>query len=380
MRLILVTARNTFITTLFSILFLYPNFILAGSPPKLISPTNDAKTSETSVKLTWENSESCPTNASCYRVELDDSLDFSSINKSTYTNNLYYSPQDLTLGKWYWRVKAKDQSENWSEFSENWSFEITNSTTQTPTPSQQSTTSTETPTPSTTSKPSQTFVITSMPNNISSTEEISTQIQLSNFSPTTSFYLKGAFFKNGSTNYFGKTQVFGNWIKNSENYAKQFLITTDSLGNWTGSFKVMVDSDDSGFSGSGKYAFKVGRYSQTGSGPNWSNEVFLDITDLSPKEETTKKSSTTVLETEPDYSESIVQTPAPLEKAQLIKTEIIRPAIASVSGVSTDSAQEQKFDETLVKTERKINWWLISGGLVFLIISGGLVVVIFKKR
>jgi len=140
-------------------------------------------------------------------------------------------------------------------------------------------TPTATPTPSSSSSSSSsssTFSISNIPTEIDSDKSFSTTINLS-LSANTKFYLKGAFKKVDNSNYFGQTKVSGNWVKNSSTYSDQFPITTDSSGNWSGIIDVQIDPFDSGYIGSGDYIFKFGRYSDSGSGPTWSDEQSIKI-------------------------------------------------------------------------------------------------------
>lgn len=137
---------------------------------------------------------------------------------------------------------------------------------------------TPTSTPSPTS-PSSSFTTTNIPSQIDSSQSFTISLNLSlPDSPNSKFYLKGAFKKEGSSNYFGLTKVSSTWIKNSTSYSDQYPITTDSSGNFSGSLEVKVDPFDSGYEGGGDYIFKAARYSSTGSGPTWSNEQNVKIT------------------------------------------------------------------------------------------------------
>lgn len=130
------------------------------------------------------------------------------------------------------------------------------------------------PSPSTIS----TFTISNVPSSIDSTQTftISVNLELSS-NPSTKFYLKGAFIKSGNTNYFGLTKVNNFWIKNGTTYSSQYEITADSAGKWSGNLEIQPDVMDSGYEGTNDYIFKVGRYSASGSGPTWSNEIKLKI-------------------------------------------------------------------------------------------------------
>lgn len=358
-----------FVITLF---FLSYSFTLATTAPIITGPSST--TTDTSPKLSWAYTDSCSTNESCFKIEVDDSSDFSSLNKNTYTNNLYYSPQ-LSIGKWYWRVKAKDQTNTWSEYNSG-SFEIVaesqnNSPTPTPTP-EQSTTSNNSESKSTSS-----FEIFQIPSSISSDESFIVKVKLTGYVANSNYYVKGAFFKEGSINYFGKTFVSGNWIKNSENFTKQYQISTNSNGDFEGEIKLMADPDDSGFDGTGSYRLKVGRYNSSGSGPTWSNVQVIQISYTeTQKQETTKSSSKQPSPTAdpknpaPQTNSSIIKTSKAAAKP---KASILKPQIATVSGISTKSADiKEPSSPTIVKAELKINWYFIGSGIMVLLFGSGI--------
>lgn len=119
--------------------------------------------------------------------------------------------------------------------------------------------------------------ISNLPDNISSNQTVIITVQLTD-KPNSKFFLKGAFKKSSSSNYFGLTEVNGSWIKNIATFSNQYPITTDPAGNWKGLITVRPDPDDSGFTGPDAYTFKVGRYSNSGDGPLWSNQqtVFIN--------------------------------------------------------------------------------------------------------
>lgn len=143
--------------------------------------------------------------------------------------------------------------------------------TSTSTPNQPITTPTDIPTAVT---------ISNLPDNISTNQTVIVTVQLTD-KPNSKFFLKGAFKKSSSSNYFGLTEVNGSWIKNIATFSNQYPITTDPAGNWKGLITVKPDPDDSGFTGSDAYIFKVGRYSNSGDGPLWSNQqtIFINSVD-----------------------------------------------------------------------------------------------------
>lgn len=353
----------------------------AATSPTLLEPTNNSSTTDASPKLTWVYLGKCPadTKISCFKVEVDDSENFSSLNKNTYTNNTSYSPQ-LSAGKWFWRVRAKDENNTWSEFSQVWSFTITtsastNSPSASPTPS--STTSSVTnPSPQSTSSPKSSITLSSVPSKVTSTEPFFVDVQLANLQPSSQYFLKGAFLKSGSTNYFGKTKVLNSWVKNSETYSKQLPITTNLEGNWSGLLQITVDSDDSGFSGSGDYLFKIGRYSSNGSGPTWSSESSINIshTDTNTEKESNSSTSPT------PQAKTTSATTKPKSSPSPKKVSSAKIKLATISGVSTQVSKLNSPQPFIVKSENRPNWWLIGGGFLTLIIGASLFAYTIKKQ
>lgn len=200
------------------------------------------------------------------------------------------------------------------------------------------------------------FTITSAPSIVYTVDTINVKVQLSKFSANTQYYLKGAFAKPDTTNYFGKNKVSGNWIKNGEKYSSQPSITTDSSGNWSGNLEVMVDTEDSGFSNDGKYNLKIARYNSSGSGPDWSNKVDIDIKIKNPSPSPTPK---------PSPSSSIKPKASTSVKAQLKELIATRAAESKVAGVSIENTPLPD-ESVLVKSDSQINWpFILIGGLIF---------------
>jgi hypothetical protein len=184
----------------------------------------------------------------------------------------------------------------------------TSSPSPTPTP-----TSSPSPSPTPVSSPQSAFIISNTPSVINSDQAFSVNVVLSSNSPSSKYYLKGAFIKNGFNNYFGYTKVSGNWVKNAEPYASQFSITTDSLGNYSGSIETKPDPNDNGFSGTGDYTFKIGKYLDGNSSISWSNETNIKINStLTPTPTPSLTPSPTPSPTtRPTTSPSSTRTPLP---------------------------------------------------------------------
>lgn len=125
---------------------------------------------------------------------------------------------------------------------------------------------------------SRSLIITSDKNNILDYEEIEISASTSGFINDEDVFIKGAFYKEGSSNYFGLTKVGDSWVKNSSPYTDQLKIKPN---NWDGKTIIKSDYSDSGFIGSGSYKLKIGFYYFTSGGNissvNWSNALDVNV-------------------------------------------------------------------------------------------------------
>ncbi len=346
----------------FSIIFLFSTkYILAISAPTQISPSNGSSISSSTV--TWQAPSYELYSGNAYRVQVDDDPNFSpssGIYRNYYTDKTSYSPT-LTDGTWYWRVKAKDSTATWSDWSNVWSFILSTTPTASPTP-----------TPTLSLPSSSSFTISNVPSQIDSTETFNTSVNLSLYTkPNTIFYLKGAFAKSGSTNYFGLTKVGSDWIKNNSSYSKQYSLTTDSSGYWSGDLEVQPDIMDSGYEGSGDYIFKVGRYTSSGSGPTWTSEVTIKINakEVEIEGEVTNLSGLTTKKQESVLGES--------QKVSDLPESVY--SLENYRRTSTSSATPSSVTPSQVKSE-KINLSIILGGILLSLSGGILAYIILKNR
>lgn len=236
---------------------------------------------------------------------------------------------------------------------------------------------TQNPSPSYTPSPTPTavFQIYEMPKNINSNNEIEVDINLIGLIKDTSYFLKGAFSKQDSTNYFGKTFVSGNWVKNNSSYSSQLSITTDSSGNWNGKIKVMPDESDKGFSGSGEYNFKVARYNQDGSHLTWSNTQSVIIgkqpTPTTPSQPTNQSSIDTDIKppVQKTLNKSITRNIPDLSSSQT----------AAVAGASK-SINPSPSPRSTVKNNRVLNYSAVITGSIGLLGSIGWIVYNYRRR
>lgn len=346
--------------------------VSAGESPTQTTPANGSVVS--SSVLNWQAPTYALYSSNPYRIQVDDDSSFpsSTINKDYYTKNTYYSPL-LNEGDWYWRIKAKDSTDSWSDWSSTWSFTLsTASSSPTPTPS---------PTPSSsssssTSPASSLFTISNLPAQINSDQSFSISVNLSLPSnPNTTYYLAGAFKIAGGSRYFGLTKSGSDWIKyGSENFSNQYKITTNSSGTWTGNLEVKPDTSDSDYKGLGNYVFKITRYTQAGS-QTWSNEAEIKIISTEIEEQggvsTPDTPSST---TNPSFSSQS----NPKKNISLSQTSSkVNYNVASIAGTTTAASSAASSVE--VKNQKQINYffWL---GIIFVFAGIGSLGYIYLRR
>jgi hypothetical protein len=133
------------VLTIFKLIINLIVFILVVSPvyaissPSLTSPAD--KSTVSSNTLTWETTDG----ASQYHIIVDDESTVTSPYIKNYnTSRNQYSPK-LENKTYYWKVSAKDASNNWGSWSPVWSFTLVEAS---PNPSPQTTPKTPSPKPS----------------------------------------------------------------------------------------------------------------------------------------------------------------------------------------------------------------------------------------
>ncbi len=115
-------------------------------------------------------------------------------------------------------------------------------------------------------------------------DEMVINASMSGFTNGETIYVKGAFYKDGTSNYFGFTKNGNNWVKNGDTTTSQRQVT---VGNWDGNITVKSDFDDGDYKGEGDYKVKLGFYYLTSGGNlssvNWSsNSVDVAINNPDP--------------------------------------------------------------------------------------------------
>ncbi len=354
---------------LFFLRIIYPDPIYAETIPQLTYPLNGATTSDTSPLLCWTYDLACEA-SSCYKAEVSNNEQFSQ-PKTSRTKNTHYSPQNLSDGKWYWRVSAKDEKGDYTLQSEPRSFIITSQSQDTNNPTNCTDTTAVNASPSSTK---QSFIISLDKNELTDSVSLPITVRLENFDPNKTYYLKGAFYKDGSTNYFGLTNVSGTWIKNSASYNSQFKISTNSSGNWQDKIDLRNDPSDSGFTGSGEYKLKMGHYTEEGKNLTWSNSVDISLhaeKPFSEDEENTPSSATTpgpsATASPKATISSTPNTSLRTSESSESSTQFQLPNLSSdVLGAATESSETSN----LVAGDKSFNWWFVASGITLLIATG----------
>ncbi len=387
-----------FLTTFTALLLsIHIAHVQAANPaPIQITPLNGQIVS--TVRLEWLVPDYLLKTTTPYRVQIASNPSFQSTEKDYYTQNTYYSPSTLEEGIWYWRVLAKDINGTDSVWTEGLQFTYSTILLPSPSPSSVATTSpsplaspfasispsplpvvvspspSSIPSPFPTPTPSPYFNFSGLPSQISSTESF--QLVISLYlpqSPQTVFYLKGAFFEDGSSNYFGQTKYVGNWVKNSQTYSSQYKIQTDFQGKWQGTIEFISDPQDSGFSSSGDYSFKVARYSATGSGPTWSDTQTIYINEIisSPSPSPSVSPSPSLTPKPSFYPSPEIftsdETESTISSQEASSSALnIDPQIASIEGVATVASQIATKSSSLVSNTINPGWFYISSGVLFI--------------
>lgn len=128
-------------------------------------------------------------------------------------------------------------------------------------------------------------VITLDKDSIKGEDEVRISASLSGFLADETIKIKGAFFQEGSSNYFGYTKNGDAWIKCGDATANQMEV---NLSQWNNQLTLRSDFGDSGFSGEGEYRVKIGYYSKSSSGTygsvSWSNSlpIIINLPDPTP--------------------------------------------------------------------------------------------------
>lgn len=157
-------------------------------------------------------------------------------------------------------------------------------------------------------------------------EELHVTAIHSGFIDGETIYIKGAFYQESSTNYFGYTKKEDSWIKNGDDTVKQRQIV---VGQWDNNLILKSDFSDSGFKGEGEYKLKIGYYYNISPGKlssvNWASSsatILLNEPDPTP----TNTPVPTVANT-PTSTPASTHTPIPT----VTPTNTITPTVSPTS-------------------------------------------------
>ncbi len=170
-------------------------------------------------------------------------------------------------------------------------------------------------------------------------EEMNVSASPSGFTDGETIYIKGAFYQEGFTNYFGFTKYNDNWVKNGESTLNQRQI---KIREWDGYLTVKNDFTDSGYKGNGEYKFKVGFYYTTSGGNlssvNWSsNSLSLNIIAPSPTQTPIPTSMPSSTPNPTNTPTPPTSPPSPSTKLPLATKTPVTPKVYGESNILGDS-------------------------------------------
>jgi hypothetical protein len=100
---------------------------------EVLSPTNQSILADNKPTFTWNFSDSDSPEQNAFQVLIDDDINFGSVNfdsgqqstgKESWNFPLGTTYSTIPDGTWYWRVRAKDADEQWTEYSAPFKFQI----------------------------------------------------------------------------------------------------------------------------------------------------------------------------------------------------------------------------------------------------------------
>lgn len=143
------------------------------------------------------------------------------------------------------------------------------------------------------------------------------------------YYLEGAFKKEGSSNYFGLTWNDSSWVPyTASNFTILKPITTDQTGKWNGVVKVKIDQGSNLFSGNGTYSLRLKRFTTGGNGYWAENSVIITVDSLPSPIPSPSPSTTPIPTPSPPPSLqltslfTISNTPSQINSNQSFKTSV----------------------------------------------------------
>ncbi len=173
--------------------------------------------------------------------------------------------------------------------------------------------------------------ITANKTSLFSDEELVVTASSSGFTNGEQIYIKGAFYQDGTSNYFGFTKNNNDWVKNSASSESQRSV---KIGEWDSNLIIKNDPSDTGYKGNGGYKFKVGFYYITSGGNvssvNWSTNS-IDVSLSYPTSAPTSQPT---------------HTPAPTNIPTSTPTKILTPTIAATRIIPRTPTQKNRKEES----------------------------------
>lgn len=223
------------------------------------------------------------------------------------------------------------------------------------------------------------LTISSNSNFLLGDQEMTITASTSGFISGEKIHVKGAFYKDGSTNYFGFTKSNEMWVKNSEPASSQLEVL---IGTWDQFVIVKSDYFDSGFNGKSNYNFKLGYYYFTSGGNmssvNWSNVINVGLEEpLISEIPSQYKISTPLI--------SVASSPSPTSVkyqniSKDVKSDLNSDKIIPENKIASDFAtikrennKEKEIEPKVLGVKNKSNWnifILIGVGGILLLIGG----------
>jgi hypothetical protein len=187
---------------------------------------------------------------------------------------------------------------------------------------------------------SRSLIISSDKTSLFGEEEMQISASSSGFTSGEDILVKGAFYKDGKTNYFGYSKNGDSWIKNGETSQNQLK---EKIGEWNNILNVKSDFADSGYEGEGEYKFKVGFYYTTSGGNlssvNWSdNDLTISISEPDPTPTTTPQPTQTPTST-PSKTSTPIPTKTPTPIPTKTPTPKSSPSKIPIETISTESGE-----------------------------------------
>lgn len=186
-------------------------------------------------------------------------------------------------------------------------------------------------------------------------DEVRVSASFSGFLSDETIKIKGAFFADGSSNYFGYTKNADSWIKCGDATANQMEV---QLSQWNNELILRSDFGDSGFGGEGEYRVKVGYYTKSSSGSygsvSWSNTlpIIINVPDPTPTPIPTNTSQPTPTRTPtPSASPTSIppiQSPTAVQvMPTLIPSPILSPTAIRQIPLDASTSSHSAYSEVL---------------------------------